>query len=536
MSVTGELALTTAAAAVQAAGVPTTTDAEADTPAIETPAYQRSLMRWRKCRDLMIGTEAIRAGGTLYLPQHPQESNARYEKRRVIAAVFNGFKRTVLASVGVLTAEEPTLGKDMPQQLVEMWENVDMAGTHGAVFTSQLALAGMVDGLAGIITEYPRANDPRIDRSKASLAATIALETGDPLSEADEKALGLRPYFLLIKADQVLLQLYETVNGRRTLVLLILREHATVRKGKFGIQSVVRYRVYQLIAGKVMYERWTDKDGKPERDEGPTLMRNLNGIPWSPFITGTEISPGEYVPPLMDLADLNITHHNINTGILSLEDLAFVPTPVRIGAPATKGPDGTLSYPPLVLGPSNTIEVPATQGVSTPVYWLSPAIDVLDPGMRSLEKTEAHMGAMGATFLTPQKTQETATAKRMDGRAEQATISTVSRAAKDCLESAFGFAGQYIKQKAGSVTLADDFLGEGLDTAFVQAALNAYIEDAITLEEFRHVLHTGQLPETFEASNKKVILQLMAAQAARQKQKELQAQTDVDLDDDDTRE
>jgi hypothetical protein len=503
MTISGERTAVETALALAPSSPLTDGDLESDTPVIETEAYRRSLPRWQKCRDLMIGVEAIRAGGTNYLPQHPSESNARYNKRRVIAGLFNGYARTVLASVGLIVHEEPKLGDDMPQELKDLWESIDGCGTHGAVFTKRLVQAGIIDGFAGILTEYPRANDPRLDRSKASLAATKALETGAPLDAADEKALGLRPYFILVKADQVLLPLYETVNGKRTLVMLILKENVTERKGRFGIKAVTRYRVYELNNQVVTYELWREEDGKAVRTEGPTALRNITAIPWSPLPCGEEIGPNEYKPTLSDLADLNIEYHNIKTGILNLEDLAFVPTPVRIGAE----PDSQGKYPELILGPSNTIEAPAIEGVSQPLYWLSPPIDVLDPGMKSLESTKAEMGAMGASFLTPQpKEQETATAHRMDATAEQASIASVSRATQDCLESAFGFAGEFIRKPGGSVAMNQDFIGEGVSTEFINICLSAYTDNLITKEEFRYALLTGQLPETFNPDDVKKLV------------------------------
>jgi hypothetical protein len=84
---------------------------------------------------------------------------------------------------------------------------------------------------------------------------------------------------------------------------------------------------------------------------------------------------------------------------------------------------------------------------------------VLEPAKWSLDNCKAEMGAMGAAFLTPQPAQETATAHRMDATAEQANVGTMSRDTKDCLESAFGFAGQYIGQPGGSITMSNDFTG-----------------------------------------------------------------------------
>lgn len=487
---------------------PTLESLESSTPSIETAANKRTVPRVTKCRDVYGGSENIRSGGEAYLPRFAEESDPLYDARRTIAALFNGYARTVLASVGLLCEPEPVLSPDMPKILVDMWENVTGDGMHGAVLTRHLATAAMVDGFAGILTEYPRSNDPRIDRSKASLAATVALETGAELDASDVAALGLRPYFVLVKVDECL-PVYETVNGLRTLVLFIRKEIATERKGRFGLETLTRYRVYELQKnGRVTYERWSVPSGQtPTRDEGPFLMKNLKGIPWSPFPAGEKLGEHEYKPTLLDLADSNLTHHRIATGILSLEETAFVPTIVRVGA----SPDADGNYPPIVTGPGNTIEAPVTEGVPTPVYYLSPPVDVLDPGMKSLENCKAEMGAMGASFLAPEpRAQETATAHRMDASAERATIGTVSRGLKDCLESAFGFAGQFVQETAGEVKVNKDFVGEGVDPTLATVFVSAYQAELFTFEELRTYLATGQLPEDFKPDDADALRRILA--------------------------
>lgn len=482
---------------------------ESAVPSIETAAQRRTVPRITKCRQVYQGTEAIRDGGETYLPRFTGESDALYDARRTIAALFNGYARTVLAAVGLLCEPEPVLGPDMPQQLVEMWENVTGDGMHGAVFTRHLFTTAMVDGFAGIITEYPRADDPRIDRSRASAAATAALETGAELDAADVAALGLRPYFILVKVDECL-PVYESVNGRRTLVLFIRKETVTERKGRFGLESKTRYRVYELNRnGTVTYERWSvaQTGAAPVKDEGPTVMRNLKGIPWSPLPAGEKLGENEYKPTLLDLADLTLTHHRIATGILSLEETAFVPSLVRVGA----RPDKEGNYPSIETGSGNTIEAPATEGVPTPLYYLSPPVTVLEPGMKSLENCKAEMGAMGASFLAPEpRAQETATAHKMDASADRATIGTVSRGGQDCLESAFGFAGQFIGEKAGSVKVNKDFVGEGVDPALATVMITAYQAGIFDQPELRTFLWTGQLPETFKADDPAALRRILA--------------------------
>jgi hypothetical protein len=136
---------------------------------------------------------------------------------------------------------------------------------------------------------------------------------------------------------------------------------------------------------------------------------------------------------------------------------------------------------------------------------------VLEPGMKSLENCKAEMGAMGASFLAPEpRAQETATAHKIDASAERATIGTVSRGGQDCLESAFGFAAQFIKEKAGSVKVNKDFVGEGVDPALATVMVTAYQADLFTFEELRTYLSTGQLPENFAADDPNALRKILA--------------------------
>jgi hypothetical protein len=517
---TGERAATDALAALAIA--PSIEEGDGNDPSVPSAAYRKMQPRWTKCRDCLTGTEAIRNGGTDYLPQYEAESSSRYATRKVLAAFYNGYSRTVLASVGMLLEQEPTLGDDMPDALKVLWENIDAAGTHGAVFSRRLATSGIVDGHAGILVEYSRLDATTLDLSRASAAAERAIATGGQLDGVDERRLGLRPYFLLFRADDVFRPLYQTVNGVRTLVLLILREVVSERKGLFGIRSVTQYRVYTNQGGVVRYELWRTPEGgtRPQLTEGPVVVRNQTSIPWAPFIAGEEIAPGEYKPPLLDLADLNIQYHRSLTNHLSLQDLAYIPTLVRIGA--TPGADG--EFPTVQLGPRNTLDAPAQDGVPQPYYWLAPPVDVLDAGERTMASTKADMATMGAAFLSAEtRAAETAEGKRIDSSAQRATLATVSRALKDCLETAHGFSANYLKVEGGSITLNEDFTGSKADPQMVQAMTGVYQASLINEEEFRHYLATGQLPEGFDPSD---VLSLQTAQQAN-------ADAEIPLDDED---
>jgi hypothetical protein len=469
-----------------------TTLANNERPDIPHPAYERMQPRWSKCRSLMGGTEAMRAGGETYLPRLEMETDERYELRQQLVALFNGFARTVKACAGLINQKEPALSEDMPQRLVAMWENADRAGTHGAELTKQLTIDGMIDGFGGIFVDYPRADDPAIDRSRASAAAL----PGAQLDGSDEAALGLGPYFIRVKADDVIKAIYQVVNGVRALTLLVLREASDVRSGSFGIETVFRYRVYTNTNGRIEYTLWerlARNEAIPQQKTQPALITNVKAIPWAPFRAGDIIDQNETRPPLNDLADLNIEHYQVKTNIRYLETRAFVPTMVRIGAPRDE--DG--NYPPIAIGPQTAIEAPMIDGLSTaPIYWLSPDVTVLTPGNESLANIEKQMGAAGLAFLTPDlRRAETAEAKRIDASSQNASLLSVARALQDCLETAFMFAGQYINEPAGSVTINTDFEEVVMDPTMIAQMLAARQSGNLSLDTFLYLLEKGKVLE-----------------------------------------
>ena len=123
-------------------------------PTVATPssAYLRMAPRWRMIDVLLGGTEAMRAAGKEFLPQYDNESNKNYESRLQRATLLNMTEQTLDTIAGKLFREQVVLGDDVPSQIEELTEDVDMQGNNLHAFCRSWFREGWGKGLVGTAT------------------------------------------------------------------------------------------------------------------------------------------------------------------------------------------------------------------------------------------------------------------------------------------------------------------------------------------------------------------------------------------------
>lgn len=421
------------------------TTATADTPATKSPAYQRMEPDWELCRDFFAGARAIRAKGVKYLPKFEKEKQKNYERRLNARTPYNGFKRTILALAGMVMQRPPVLGDDVPAAIKDYWEHIDGLD-HGKVFVRRLLRDGLITGLAGILVDYPAVEDPE----------RVTLE--------QEQRLGLRPYWVFVRAEDVLSVRTMRVGSREIFTQLVIRECTEVDDGNFGTRERVQYRVFRNRggAGQVTFELWEDKEGETtgkRTDVVTTLIKQesvvrgkggkpIPEIPFAPFFAGEKEGAFECAPPLLDLANSNLDHWKVHTDRGNAISLACTPTPVRIGV----GQDA----PPMVLGPSSSIDIPDPNGDAK---WMELTGTAFGPTKDEMQMIEQFMAAVGIAFLYGEtRSAETATAKEMDANAQNATLTLTVDNLQDCLERALELTGMWIETEGGSIAINREFL------------------------------------------------------------------------------
>ncbi len=485
---------------------------------------------WMRCREAYEGTDALLANARRYLPKHKKEKAEDYNARVAHSAAFNAYGITITGLLGLAFAKEPTLGADVPRQLKAHAENIDGRGTPLALFARNLAEEGMVVGSAGFMVLYP----PRPADATAR----------------DEHEGVLRPYWAPILIEDVYSWDYQTVGAREVMTQLVVREFTRKRKGRFGFERVTRFREFRRdvemlgLAAPVEFAVWEERKTTTAGSTVTELVPIESGvltngvgapfsrIPFVPTILGRATSPVTARPPLKDLLDIMLKAFRIDSDRTFLMHQACVPIPVRKGyvspqraamlgdsqgqmAPAARTGGGAAA-------PNVLMDLPAdTKDFSGASFgWAEITGSAFAPTKDEMEKLKAEMGALGMAFLAPStRAAETADARRLDARIENASLASSMSRLESVIEEGLILHAEYLglaitkdsEKSGGSFTVNRDYERTVLSDAAITTYSNLVLADQLTLETFYAILQQGRaLPDGFDAKKEVAQLALMS--------------------------
>lgn len=266
---------------------------------VATPRGEHDEMakRWALPQALMGGTRAMRAGKTKFLPQESRETDKAYERRLSRAVLLNEFSRNLSTLSGYVFGKpiEYVVGDEeaqLSEGLRSVVEDVDRDGTPLAEFALEVFEAGATDGLAHILVDFP-------------------VNNGDG-SRLSDQALVLRPYFVLIKAKDLIGWRTRQVNGRTELDQIRYRTWRETADDEFGSEELVeQIRVRRRADAQdgveaACEELVFEKDEKDKWSQvGPAQPIKLAYIALATFYaqrTGYLTAR----PPFEDLAQMNL--------------------------------------------------------------------------------------------------------------------------------------------------------------------------------------------------------------------------------------
>jgi hypothetical protein len=425
---------------------------------------------WPVAEALLSGTPGMRKAGEKLLPKWPNEDGDSYTQRLATATLFPAFGRTISVMSGKPFAKQITLGDDVPARIRTWTDDADLQGNSLHAFMSDVMTEVLGFGLGGVLVDYPTVGTIR--------------------TQAEETALGARPYLVFIQHSQILGWRSERKAGAVRLTQLRLAESVEVNDGEFG--TVVKKRVRVLRPGS--WEVWEENE-KLEYSLIEGGVTTLDQIPFVPFY-GKKRGFMTGISPLIDVAYLNVKHWQSQSDQDTIMHVARVPVLAIIGGaePNADGTGGTK----LTVGAASAVNLPRDADMK----YVEHTGKAIEAGEESLEKLENQMILTGAELLVIKPgDQKTATQSSNEADANKSDLQRLVENFEDSLDQVLQLMGKWVGEKAGGhASLFKDFgaatLGEAsadLIVALQEAGLITR-ETAIREQQRRGILAADIVP------------------------------------------
>lgn len=373
---------------------------------------------------LLGGTDAMRAAGKKYLPQWPGEDDKAHETRLDVATLFPAYQRTIEVLGSKPFSKPVTFGKDVPEKIQTLCEDVDRQGRNLHAFLAEVGQEALGYGFSGILVDYPATKD----------------EDGKPLyvTKADEDNAGVRPYFVQVHPRSIL----GWLSDKAGLTQLRLLEMVEVPDGDFDVKLIEQVRVLRRGA----WETWRKVENK--RDDEWTMHESgsvsLKSIPFVP-VYGNRLGFMRARPALLELAHANVEHWQSKSDQQNILHVARVPilfakmlgeNAITVGAGAavkSEDPNGDLKF-------------------------VEHSGKAIDAGRMSILDLEDRMRQAGAELLVIKPGNITESQTLADNEQGACALQKVAENIEDSGDLALQFMAEFLGEATGGhITLFKDF-------------------------------------------------------------------------------
>ena len=410
---------------------------------------------WGLIETLLGGTYKIRKGHRKFLPQEPRELDEAYDNRLQRSVLAPYYIRLERMLAGMLT-RKPVRLDDVSDVIREQLFDVDLQGNDLQTWLFQASRICIRYGHVGVLVDAPASG-----------------ENG-------------RPYYVSYTPRDILGWRTELKDGKQELTQLRLQEKIVVPYGFYGEKQVEQVRV--LTPGAFEIHQKDQQGDFKVVEEGRT---SLSEIPFS-VAYSNRMGVLESIPPLADIAELNLQHYQVQSDLSNQLHISAVPMLAIFGFPQ--------SAEEISAGPGEALALP--EGASA--QYIEPAGNSYDAQFRRLEQIASQINELGlAAVLGSKLVGETAEAKRIDRSQGDSTMMVVAQQMQDMIDNCLRFHAEYMQEpNAGSSLVNRDFMGTRLEPLEIQALLQLYTAGTITQETLLLQLEAGEvLGDDFDVEN-----------------------------------
>lgn len=387
-------------------------------PSQPSQAYNDMAGNWRMIDDIIAGPIRIRSKGELYLPKYEAEGPGEYGRRLAAAPWRPEFVDALESLASKPFGKEVSLADGASPRIKELSEDIDARGNNLTAFSRSIFKGGIAKGMHAILVDYP------------TMAPNATL--------ADERASGARPYWVSVRAEDIIALYTAFIGGKEIVTHVRIRERETVQDG-FGEACVDRIRVIEPGRWQLWEKRANEKGEEAFQMIAEGKM-TLPQVPLALFWTGEREGSQKVKPPLLDLADMQIELYRALSRKDEIETYAGSPMLQGQGI-SNPGP----GEPTLQVGPKRILLAPpGIDGAQTGWSYVQPDAANLKEIRDSVTQVVDDMRRLGMQPMTQRSGGVTATATSVESAKSHSVLQAWALGLKDAIEQAFVFTAQWL--------------------------------------------------------------------------------------------
>ena len=422
------------------------------------PQYKSLVQQWKRCRNCYQGEDAVKAQGTDYLPKLSRQSDDSYFAYRQRASFFNAVKRTVDGLTGAVMRLNPVIenGND------EWTKDITGTGVHLNDFVFYLLSEQILMGRQGILVDH----------------------NGD------------RPYLTGYTTEQI-------PNWMDDRIILKEEYRKTNPDNFYASEYETQYRELLEEDGKYLVRIWkknAEQVYKVAEEILPSQRgKTLSSIPFIGLsVDGINLKPE--VPPMLGLADMNLSHYRTSADLEHGRHFTALPTPYVTGVDAESE---------LSIGAESAWVLPDPSSRAGYLEFSGQGLRALETAM---DQKRSMMASLGAQLLEGQKAGvEASETLRLRQNSEMSALMKAVKTVESGLNHAFEYMTEWEGGNQISVSINTDFSDTKIAPQVMTALMQAWQSGAISHETFLWNLKRGEiLPSGVEIEDERDRINLQA--------------------------
>lgn len=442
--------------------------------------YDAYKWKWRRCRDVIAGKDAIIQNGRtgerfigslfnptynseIYLPRLVGQSEAEYLAYQERAGFFNATGRTLDALTGLIFAKDPKF--ELPLAVAPYADDVTLTETNLREFSEQVVEQQIAVGRVGIMVDYPQ---------------------GIPtdLTIAAAEAMNARPFMRWYSAENIINWRTAIIRGARILTLVVLREETETLEDEFTAQSGIQYRVLDLTADGYRVRVMDDENNV--KSEVYPLMRGapMRFIPFT-ILGANSCEPDVQKPPMLDLVDTNLAHYRNSADYEHGLHFTGLPTPYVAGVQLSEGQV-------LSIGSQSAWVFPDPSAKAEFLEFKGQGLGTLRDAMKDKEQ---RMAVLGARMLIDEKrSAEAYGTVELRTAGERSVLASISRSASDAIRRCLQWVAEWVgAPPVVEFNLNTDFGATRMQPQMLTALVSAYQSDVMPMSVLFDNMQRGEL-------------------------------------------